>query len=154
MKDITPSVMEGTSDLYSILLAQLTGHTVHKPWKQIAYNLYASENQTAVELSVQAAQVHFAKKEHAGVHARTVKALFDELLKEEQEEWEKKVKEGHKVALKEWVHKRNVQSSTVCGFPLFLRYLNSPILFLVASRDSSNLYSLSSNSFAHTPACI
>lgn len=104
--------MEGTSDPYSILLTQLTGQTADKPRKPIAYNLYAMENQTVVEPSVQAAKEHFSKREYAGIRAKTVKALFDELPKEEREEWEKKAKRQHKMALEKWELKENLQPST------------------------------------------
>jgi hypothetical protein len=104
--------MEGIFNPYSILLTQLTGQTADKPWKLISYNLYAMENQTVVEPSVQAAKEHFSKREYAGICTKTVKALFDELLKEEQEEWEKKVKRQHKMALEKWELKENLQPLT------------------------------------------
>jgi hypothetical protein len=94
--------MEGTTDSYAILLTKLTGVTLEKPQKPIAYNLWACENHKVVELSFQEARVNLSKKDFTGVHTKLTKVLFGDLLRAEQKEWEKKVIEHHKIALEQW----------------------------------------------------
>jgi hypothetical protein len=94
--------MEGPNDPYAILLSKLTGTSLKKPHKPIAYNLWARENQKVVDLGFQAARVHLLKKESLGVHTKLTKNLFKELLKAEQKEWGKKAVGHHKIALEQW----------------------------------------------------
>ncbi|KIJ89735.1 hypothetical protein K443DRAFT_15828 [Laccaria amethystina LaAM-08-1] len=48
----TSAGMEGTIDPYAILLSKLTGISLKKPHKPIAYNLWARENQKEVDLGM------------------------------------------------------------------------------------------------------
>ena len=93
--------MEGTNDPYAILLSKLTGVSLKKPHKPIAYNLWARENQQVVDLSCLAARVNLSKKEFAGACMKLTKVLFDGLPRAEQKEWEKKAVEHQKIALEQ-----------------------------------------------------
>ena len=94
--------MEGTTDPYAILLSKLTGVTLKKPRKPIAYNLWARENHKVVEFGFLAARVNLSKKDFAGVRTKLTKVLFEDLPRAEQKEWEKKTTEHHKIALEQW----------------------------------------------------
>jgi hypothetical protein len=94
--------MEGTIDPYAILLSKLTGISLKKPHKPIAYNLWARENQKEVDLGCLAARGNLSKKDFAGIRTKVTKALFEDLPRAEQKEWEKKTVEQHKKAVEQW----------------------------------------------------
>jgi len=60
------------------------------------------ENHKVVELSFLAARVNLSKKDFAGVRTKLTRNLFEDLPRAEQEEWEKKTTEHHKIALEQW----------------------------------------------------
>ena len=94
--------MEGTNDPYAILLSKLTGISLKKPHKPIAYNLWARENQKVVDLSCLAARANLLKIEFAGAGTKLTKVLFEGLPRAEQKEWEKKAVDHQKLALEQW----------------------------------------------------
>lgn len=86
----------------AILMAKLTGNSLHKPRQKTAYNLWGPQNRCFVDpvFNDRVREGNVPAKQQAALRSAVYKELFDDLPEDERKEWTEKAAEEHQEALK------------------------------------------------------